>query len=564
MLSTSAVYAFPFPNSGSLYQDVRDGSLVLEKDKSLPKVQIEDSPLEAVSGESLEVSSFVVFGNTQLEESVLLDALAPFSHRKLEPGELNVAVNALRDAYRTRGIFAAQVYIPPQAIEDGVVTLHVYEGTLEEEGVSFNNDSDRLHSDRVTSILEENLATGAVMTAEEFERTILLVDDLPGITSSAIIYPGTNPGEARFNLRAEDTPMVSGNIDVDNFGSYYTGEQRLGATVYVNNPTGMADQLTFRAVTSGSDSNYFFADYSAPVGGSGLRLGVNADYLDYEIGEEFSDLGFEGDAYSVRLFGTYPFIRSRHNNLSGRAEYAYLSLTDDDATGLLLADRRVQTLTLGVDGDHDDDYLAAGVSFYNAAITLGSTDIRGGEEFKAFDDANSNIDGSFLRVNFNVSRLQHLGGNWSAMGALSGQWANENLDSSQKFYLGGPFSIPGYPTGEMSGDHGARIQADLRHDWNSLPWQGDLQLSLFYTAGWAKLFADTWDGWEGALPTFGNELTLSSWGLAVSQTWSSGIVLRASAGRQIGDNDAADPITGEATDRSDSDYRAWFQAIYYF
>lgn len=560
--------ASPFPNSGSLYRDVRDDSLrrtPRRTPQADPVPSVEADVPQQVPALEIAVTHFVVFGNTTLSDEMLSALLEPYSHRTLSSAQLEEAIDVLRMALRDKGLFAAQVYLPPQAIEDGIVTLHVYEGTLEEGGVGLSNEGDHVRSGVISSILEENLATGEVMLSEEFERTILLVDDLPGVTSHSVIYPGSEPGEARFLLRTQDTPRITGNIDADNFGNYYTGEERLGATLYFNSPTRSGDQLTFRGVTSGSDSIYAYLEYSLPVTGSGLRVGGSADYLDYDLGDELDDLELKGDAWSARLFAAYPYIRARHKNLTGRIDYAYLNLNDDDGLlGDLESERNLHTLTASLYGDHDDDRWASGVTYFSLGITGGSVDVDGGDAFAEFDEENVGTDGNFVRLNMDVSRLQHLTGNWSTFGRVAGQWASTNLDTSQKFYLGGPFSMPGYPVGEMSGDHGANIQADVRYDVLGIPWGGDLQLSVFYAAGWARLFEDPWDGWQGANPIISNNLTLYSWGVAASQTWPSGVVLRTSFGRQIGDNDGRNPITGDATDQSDDDYRAWFQVIYYF
>jgi hemolysin activation/secretion protein len=561
----NTVQANPFPNSGSLYRDVRDDSLRRTPKRAVPDVELETQQIQTEEGGVLDVSHFVVYGNSELSSEELSALLEPFSNTTLSPRQLQEVMDTLRNAYRQRGLFVAQVYLPPQAIEDGIVTLHVYEGVLQEGGVSLANDGNHARDGVITSILEENLATGQTLRTAEFERSILLVDDLPGVTSHSIIYPGAEPGEAQFLLRAQDTPRLTGNIDVDNFGNHYTGDERLGGTLYINSPSGSGDQLTFRVVTSGSDSNYVYGEYSIPIGGSGLRLGGSADYLDYELGEELNNLELKGDAYSARFFSAYPFIRSRHSNLNGRVEYAYLSMNDDDGIiGELESERTLHTITANVFGDHDDDRWANGVTFFDAGITGGSVDVEGGDAYADFDDENVGTDGGFIKLNVDVSRLQHLVGNWSAFARVAGQWAGSNLDVSQKFFLGGPFSMPGYPVGEMSGDYGANFQTDVRYDVRNVPWGGDLQLSTFYSAGWVRLFEDPWQGWQGVNPIISNNLSLYSWGVTASQTWPSGVVLRGSIGRQIGDNDGRNPITGDSTDQSDDDYRAWLQVIYYF
>jgi len=61
---------------------------------------------------------------------------------------------------------------------------------------------------------------------------------------------------------------------------------------------------------------------------------------------------------------------------------------------------------------------------------------------------------------------------------LSGQQASKNLDSSEKFSLGGANSVRAYPQGEGIGDQGYLATLELRHNVT-----GDLQGTLFYDTG---------------------------------------------------------------------------------
>jgi hemolysin activation/secretion protein len=364
-------------------------------------------------------------------------------------------------------------------------------------------------------------------------------------------------------VQTEDTPLISGNIDVDNFGSYYTGESRVGSTVYINSPTRHGDQITLRLVTSGSSSNYVFGSYSFPISGSGLRLGFSVDYLDYELEKEFAGLGAEGDASEMRVFSSYPFIRSRHVNLIGRVDFSKLKLEDNNDNGLL-AKRTVDSAVFSLSGDHDDDLLANGTTYFSATFTTGSIDIKGNDAFESFDQQNTDTEGSFQKLKLDLSRLQHIIGDVSTYLSLSGQLASDNLDSSQKFFIGGPFSMPGYPTGEASGDEGVLFHADLRYEFYHLPWHGNLQVSAFYSWGEVELYKNTWPGWEAGNPIIENRISLESFGFGVNQSWPEGLVLRGMVGWQVGGNEGRNPTTDKDSDNSSSNSRAWLQAIYYF
>ncbi len=562
MAGTAA--AAPYPDSGRLYREFKDDSFfepAPRRQEVVPEVKPPEPPLD--QGETVFVSGFEVHGNTRLEEERIQAILSLHQGRELDALELHQVAEELASAYRDAGYFAARVYLPPQAITHGVVQLYVYEGFLEEGGIAFTNPGGRLQDDQVQSFLSSNLSEGQVLTVKEVERAILLVNDLPGVNSRSTLYPGEEVGSARFLMQIEDEPSVSGNIDADNFGSYYTGEARVGATVYVNSPSRRGDQVVVRAVTSGSDSNYGYLEYNLPLSGNGLRAGLSVDRLDYELGKQYRSLDAEGDAGAWRGFLAYPFLRGRHTNVFGRVELARLELEDRNNAGLL-ADRTIDSAEFIVYGDHDDDYWANGVSYYRLSVTLGDVGINGDEAYSDFDEQNSRTAGSFSRFNFALNRLQHIRGNLSSLLSLSGQLASQNLDSSQKFFIGGPFSVAGYPTGEVSGDEGALLHADLRYDFYDMPWRGNLQASVFYAVGWATLFKDTWSGWNAPNPELDNHVRLQSVGFGLTQTWDQTFVLRGLLGYQVGSNETADPVSGEATDGSSKNYRAWFQGIYYF
>jgi len=62
--------------------------------------------------------------------------------------------------------------------------------------------------------------------------------------------------------------------------------------------------------------------------------------------------------------------------------------------------------------------------------------------------------------------------------SVNGQLANKNLDSSEKFSLGGPTAVRAYPVGEASGDEAYQATLELRH--NFLP---ALQGTVLYDMG---------------------------------------------------------------------------------
>lgn len=566
-LLTNSLYASPYPDAGNLYREFKDDS----SGRQSPKPNTKSSPMEQTSqsttglesSQPIPVEGFEIHGNTQLTAKEIQSTLESFTKTRLTSSQLHKAADTLRDTYVRNGLFAAQVIIPTQSVENGIVMLYVYEGRLAQDGLFTQNSENRVKNDVIHNILQHNLNPGEVIRTNNIERSMLLVNDLPGISSRSTLYPGSEVGTANFLLQTSDDPLISGNVDIDNFGGYFSGEARLGTTVYVNSPSKMGDQITTRFVTSGSRSNYAFLQYERPVGGNGLYLGASLDYLDYSLGKEFKQLDAHGNASEFQLLGHFPLVRSRHTNVHSTVRLFNLSLKDNNNTDFT-SERSIPGVQIRLQGDHDDDMWASGISYYSVSITLGNVSIESNDLYQAFDEQFSKTKGEYAKFEFSVARLQHITGGLSGYLNLNGQFANSNLDTSQKFYIGGPYNVAGYPIGEASGDDGALIYGDLRYDIFNVLWQGNLQLAAFYSEGWTKIYHDPWVGWQGTNDQIENKIILKSFGFSAHQTWQDQLLIRLIVGKQVGKNLGSDPVTSEDSDFSDNEYRVWAQGVYYF
>ena len=55
----------------------------------------------------------------------------------------------------------------------------------------------------------------------------MLLNDTPGVLSTANFMQGQQPGQTDLVVGVADKPWVSGSIGIDNLGSQLTGNQRL-------------------------------------------------------------------------------------------------------------------------------------------------------------------------------------------------------------------------------------------------------------------------------------------------------------------------------------------------
>jgi hemolysin activation/secretion protein len=117
------------------------------------------------------------------------------------------------------------------------------------------------------------------------------------------------------------------------------------------------------------------------------------------------------------------------------------------------------------------------------------------------------LNGSYEKFTWGASRLQQVGSDTLLWLALAGQQASKNLDSSEKFSLGGPTNVRAYPTGEASGDEGWRGTLELRHSIAA-----SVQGVLFYDFGSVKIN-------KTPFVVTANDRHLAGAGLGVNASW---------------------------------------------
>lgn len=469
-----------------------------------------------------------------LDEQHLRPVVAAWLNRPIGINDLQAAAQAVANAYREAG-WIVRAYLPRQDVTEGTVVIRIVEAVFS-GARSEGPEPFRVKLPQVLSRLEAQQKQGAPLNAEALDRGLLLADDLPGVSVTGALAPGKQAGETALIVKAADEPLLFGEINLDNHGSRSTGEKRAILTVSLNSPLGIGDQLRADALTA-QGSDYARLGYSLPVGADGWRLGVNASQLDYRVvPPEFAPLDANGDSTSVGLDASYPLIRSRLQNL-------YLTLAWDSkryrnfANQIEQSNYDVRAFALGVSGNLYDNWGGGGANTFSLTWTDGRVDL-GAEN----QGENTALSGSFGKLRYQAGRTQVLTPVLSLHGAVGGQYAGEDLDSSERFYLGGPGGVRAYPVNEGGGSRGDLAKLELR--WR-LPQS--FQLSGFYDWGQVTNF-DSGPSYE-----------LKGYGLALNWSGPYGLGLSATWARRDGDNPNP-TATGRDQDGSRDRDRGWLVA----
>jgi hemolysin activation/secretion protein len=547
-------YALLALSSGAFAQQPPDaGSQLLQippitaPQKEIPAIEVApDGTPAATPADTVKilVKSLKITGTQVYSEAELL-ALTGFTpDSELTLTELRGMAAKIADYYRRKGYFVAQAYLPEQDIKDGAVTIAVIEGRYGK--VTLNNQTNL--SDNLANGILGGLNEGDVVQSAPLENRLLLLSDVPGVRVKSSLIPGASVGTSDLIVNLAPGPRVSGEVDFDNAGNRYTGEYRLGATVNLNNLAGRGDVASLRAMTAGSGLNYVRGSYQMQFGKA--TAGVAYSALNYKLGKEFESLRAHGTAEIASIYGSYPLIRSRNSNLSAGLIYEDKTFQDKVDSTATVTDKKAQVLSASLYGDQRDNFGGGGVTGYALTWSTGNIDIQT-PAARTIDAATAQSNGHFDKLGFRASRLQRATDSISLYGALNGQVASKNLDSSEKMELGGMYAVRAYPEGEAYADQGyvlnleARLQLPKLSDYQV----GQVQLIGFVDAGSVTTHKHPW-----APGT--NSRTLSGAGVGINWWETNNFMVRAYYAVKLGHE--------AATSAPDKSGRFWIQIVKYF
>ncbi len=445
----------------------------------------------------------------------------------------NAAAEVTRFLQRDLGYYLGYAYLPEQDSTDGTVRIAVLEGRLDKIVLNWSDDIP-VRKEIVEGYLAR-LKPGSILQVRDVERVVFLLNDLRGMTAKFEVQAGSIPGTASLVVTPTAEKRWSGKVDFDVNGSRFLGVERLGGLVSYNSPLGRGDALTLNALTSANSGlRFLLAGYTLPLGTDGWKIGGSVSFVDYKLsGDQFSQ-GFDvhGTASNLTAYVLYPAIRSRNLNLFtlGAVEVKRYK----DTEGLSTTDKKVNSLTLGATGDFRDNLLRGGVSTYDLNLAIGQIDYVTPRP-AALDDAKT-----YRKLGFAFNRLQSVvEGRLLGYVALRGQYAFDNLDTSEQFRLGGPDGLRAYAVGEGTGDTGAMVSLELR----LLPpeaWFGhvsrEMAFSVFYDAGSIRYRHDA--STQGS--AFDNRATYTDAGIGVAWVRPGEYALRVSLASPLSGNPKSD------------------------
>jgi hemolysin activation/secretion protein len=312
----------------------------------------------------------VLTGDISVAREPLQALVREAEGQTLTLGQLQRFADRITEWYRERGYPFARAYIPAQTIDQGQVEILVMEGRYGE--LRIDNRSG-VQGDGVIARTLRRLQSGDPIRQPDLDRTLLLLQDIPGVDARGSLRPGAQVGSSDLEVQVDKAQAYWASATVDNSGSSSLGRKRLSGTLGMAGLLGTGDTLTLNMLGSGSSSlKYHRIAYESLVDGNGTRVGVAYSDLLYRLIGSFSSLEAHGTANVSSLWLRHPLLRSRDANLNLQLQQEHVKLRDRIELTETYNDRHLRVSTLTLSGDLADGLLGGAQNTASLSAVAGN------------------------------------------------------------------------------------------------------------------------------------------------------------------------------------------------
>lgn len=450
----------------------------------------------------------------------------------------------ISQAYRDEGRLA-RVFLPEQDIENGSIEVMIIEAMFGD--VKIENKCQLLDDRterRTLGFMNTGQSRDKLLNLHKLERSAMLLNESPGVSSNVVLSAGQQSGFTDIVAIAAPTSPLAATALIDNYGSRSTGTLRFTGVAQASNALGHGELVQLNLLYS-EGNNYGAASIQYPISHNGLKAGISASLLNYDLVKEFASLKASGEALSTDINLTYPLIRSSKSRMDIKARFGQRNFTNRQASRIV-ADKDINAMNIELRGHHTDAFGGGGEFFYGLNSTFGDLDLSGNLINQRLDRFGPQTDGTYSLLGVHFGRRQRLSDLSALKLSFEGQQASKNLDSSETFVLGGPNRVRAYPVLEGVGDDGYFSTAEFTRKLNE-----KLTASLFYDYGQVTKKP------TNISPKSTN--ALQGLGASINYRGNNRIFAKLTLAHRIGENPFRSAATGNDSDGSYQPWRLWAQ-----
>jgi hemolysin activation/secretion protein len=233
--------------------------------------------------ERFDIDRFKIEGNTLLRPDEIDAVLKPYTGKQRGSGDVQRAIEALRQRYRTAGFSVAWVVAPEQDLDKGIVTLQVIEARIGKVSIEGNRFFDVSNIRSSLPALREDVSP----RAGDISANVQLANENPAKQVDVVLRPGEKQGVVDATVDVIDVPPLKAFLTLDNTGNAQTGDFRLGVGMQHANLFNRDHIGTLNYVTSPGKANQvslYSGSYRLPLYSRGDSMDFILAYSDVNAG----------------------------------------------------------------------------------------------------------------------------------------------------------------------------------------------------------------------------------------------------------------------------------------
>ena len=441
-------------------------------------------------------------GNTAISAQELATVTAPYANRDLTSEDIESLRLALTHYYINKGYINSGAIIPDQTVTDGVVTLRIIEGELNQIEITGNT---HLRANYIQNRLA--LDAGPPVNLNALQRRLQLLQQDPLIERlNAELSPGVGPGDSILHVRVDERRPYSVWIGFNNYQSPTVGAERGLISLAHQNLTGYGDSLSVTYGGSEGVNPQLDAYYTFPLTARDTTVSLEYRKNDFTAVEEpFDPLDIDSHSDIYGLTIRHPVYRTPNQEiafaLTGEhleSKQFLLGTPFSFSPGVENGKAKVTALRLALEWtDRSPTQVIAARSRFSVGVDVWDATI----------NRSSLPDGQFFAWLGQFQWAQRWGArNIQTLMRMDLQLASDPLLPLEQIAVGGRFSVRGYRENRLVRDNGFIASFEtgipvINNQW----WADMVQLVPFVDFGTA---------WNTTVPT-PSPRTLASVGMGL-------------------------------------------------
>jgi hemolysin activation/secretion protein len=411
--------------------------------------------------DAFDISRFSVSGDTVLGAAPIQQLLTPFTGKQRRFSDVQLALDALQTAYRTRGFSLVKVQLPEQELNHGVIELNVLQTPIRSVRVTGNTVFDEANIRHSVPGLQEGTTPGL----NDISASLALANENAAKKTTLALQSAEDEGSVIALLQVADEKTWTAGLALDNAGGEKTGRTQLTALVQHFNVANLDHTLSLQYTTTVEQPSrvgiYGFG-YRVPLYAWGDSVDFYGNYSEVDSGVVTSGtFSVQVNGKGTTLGGRYNHRLARHGNITSMLVLGLEQKVNQNNLGFqgvqLGSDVTVRPLNLTYSGEWTEQSASTNWSLTGVRNLPGGTNGRAVD----FNLVRSQASANFSVLRYGISRTQALPGDWRWRAALSGQFTPEALVPGEQFGAGGANSVRGFTERALSDDQGQLVNIEL-------------------------------------------------------------------------------------------------------